>query len=222
MSTVIEQDFLAPSGVDEVVVWFTVSGWNGMKPVPLVPGPRGEIMSFADLALYDKGAVMIPQSLNGFRGKNLLKVSNFEDETEGPFLPGADVFVYKNVDKDNGVTCEVVKRETKVLRLLNEKGRYQYPHFVSQDVSLYNAVLRFSFRARGKGTITPTIWWQRSGSGSQYDPYPPYELQTEWQTIIVESFCCDPTTVRAICAFMRGSDVVDMEIADVSLMLVGE
>lgn len=205
----IEQEFPVPPGADSMILWIGVSN----SPNRLAAGPK---ILFQSLQLLDRGP------LNGTKANqallklaNLLPVSDFEDQTLGPYAPASKVF-----GGGEGNRYEIAQLDSKCLHLVRAPGGYPYPFFMSQPADLQNSGVEFSFRIKGKGSVHPMIWWMTRENDWNYYGGPFLELTDEWQPVRLWRGCINADVVFAACSFAVASPEADFYVDDLNLRVV--
>lgn len=197
--------FATPPGTNRIVLWIGV-GTGGKRL--LYPGVH---MTFSEIALEECGKLFPSLDSN----KNLLPVSGFENVKKIE-----DCAFFAGPPK-NKPFAEITKKDKNILHIRYKKGNYPYPLFRINDGKYYGSLAKFTCRIRGKGRVTPTIWWYRKHVGNYYDGALPIVLSSKWQKIEVFSYCRDASVLYASCAMICRSEKVDMDIDKVSFTIVG-
>jgi hypothetical protein len=201
--------FATPPGTDQMILWIGV-GTGGKRL--LYPGIH---MTFAKIAIAATGKLVAHLNV----AKNLLPIARFDKLKVGPVRFEECAF-FAGPAK-NRPLAKIVNKGNNVLQLKYKKGDYPYPLFKVAKGKYYGSLARFSCRVRGKGRVTPTIWWYRNHVGHYYDGAIPVILTRQWQQIEVFSYCRDASVVYASCAMICRSETVDMDIEKVSFKLIG-
>jgi len=204
-------EFGTPPDADRMVVWLGVSAW----PNTVAPGPK---VGFRSLKLADLGPMRgAPISGDAQPGENLLPVSDFESEPLGAFTNRAYFYA------GHGVISEIVSGESKCLHLVKGAHDYVYPYFNSRKIDLNGCSLLFTCRIKGKGKVSPGIWWWLKGvKGTAWAYYHGdcYDLTDTWQTVRVWRACLAATDF-ATCDFnLEKSPEVDLYVDDLSLTII--
>ena len=214
-------EFQTPPEADRLVVWLGASAW----PNQLAPGPKVE---FKSLKIIDRGAVDGIANPGAASPKdNLLPVSDFESEALGAFTNrscfypgnGADAPKWKNV------FAEIVVNDSKCLHITKGTNGYIYPHFKSRGVNLNNSTVLFTFRIKGKGQVSPGIWWQPKEKGADFSYYHEgfYYLTDTWQTVRAWRACTNDTDFAACDFYINSPEAgteADFYVDDLSLTII--
>ena len=109
-----------------------------------------------------------------------------------------------NVKKWSDVKAEIVNLNgEKVLHIVRTPENYIYPYLelapFTVDPRYY--FVKYTFKAKGKGTISPGLWWQRSHLSFDYYHGNAAVLTDDWQTITVIHPCMTPDVARAAVSF---------------------
>ena len=106
--------------------------------------------------------------------------------------------------KWSDVKAEVVKVDgEKVLHILRKPENYIYPYidlkpFLTDPQYHF---IKFSFKARGKGSIKPGLWWNRKTLSFDYYHGKEVKLSDNWQEITLIHPCMTPDVKNAAVSF---------------------
>ena len=123
---------------------------------------REYIWTFSEISL-EECAKLLPNS----KEKNLLPLSSFGKCKAGSVKSGD--FAFFAGPSKNRPLAEIIKKEKNILNVKYRKGNYPYPLFRVPKGKYYGSLAKFTCRVRGRGRITPTIWWFRNHVGHYYD-----------------------------------------------------
>ena len=204
-------DFGVPPGVNNAVVWIGVTSPNKVEPGPQV--------GFKALKLIDRGLLDGTDDIRPLLGRNLLSVSNFEECVIGPYTNNADFRPGSGADRN---FAEIVKEETQCLHISKSTNGYKYPYFNTQKLDLNNCAVVFTCRLKGKGKVSPMIWWHYPTKKNFWSHYAgqAVELGDTWQTVSLWHYCTVSNMDHAAVSIAVGSPQAEIYVDDMSLKII--
>ncbi len=213
--TRISQDFAAPPEADAMLLWIGISGQG--KPVH--SGPK---LLMRDLAIREIGTMDGNSVLLKTKPETLLPVSDFETLEPGPFPSASHQGYFGHAGAMVTASVEVEPDGNHVLRLVKKADGYPFPHFRLPDLPFDNTWLRFSYRAKGSGSVAAGLWWMRGERTWAYGAGHFVELSPdEWKTVTYVKPCVDASAFGAAAAMHIGKSEADFVIDDLMIDYVG-
>jgi hypothetical protein len=203
-------DFATPQGADQMVLWLQIrrAGKGSLK---------GKQAIFAPIQIRQVGPMNGTGSTRKLIGANLLPAGDFGKASLGPKSLKAMGFW-----QGKGIRGEIVDDDSRCLRIIMDKGGDKFVRFHTKPINFDNCWVEYSFRIKGKGKVTPGLWWHLRGNMWHYwhDHPKAVELNDQWQRVVVRQFCVDPSANYAACTFTVQSDEAEFFVDDVSLKIL--
>ena len=143
-----------------------------------------------------------------------LKKVNFASEYDFSQYPAGEFNnMFKGKGKDaktwSDVKAEIVDLNgEKVLHMIRTPANYIYPYMDLQpftvDPQYY--LVKLTFKAKGKGSIKPGLWWKRVEMNWDYYHGEEVQLNNEWQTVTLTHPCLTPNVDKATISFTSKGD----------------
>ena len=103
---------------------------------------------------------------------------------------------------------------------MDQKGQNLYPNFTSINAPFKNALCRYSFKIRGKGTILPGLWFNRDYIGPYYSHGAAVVLNEKWQSVTLEYGCVDSQVNSVSVSITNTGEKVQYDAKDIKLEVV--
>lgn len=154
-----------------------------------------------ELAVYRVGTMK--SASDELKNFNIAEDYDFSQYPEGDFDR-----IHKgsgpNAKKWSDVKAEIVKLDgEKVLHIVRTPENYIYPFMELKPfpVNPQYYFIKYTFQAKGNGSIKPGLWWKRFALSWDYYHGEEVKLTDQWQTITVLHPCMSPDVSHAGISF---------------------
>ena len=217
--------FLNVNGAAEYRKEFAVTP-DCQTMIPLLsminPGKSGHPieMLLEDLSICRVGTMK--KASDKIKNVNLASDYDFSKYPEGDFNK-----IYKGygpkAKKWSSVKAEIVKLDGEnVLHIVRTPENYIYPFINLKPfpVDPRHYFVKLTFKAKGKGSFKPGLWWKRHAMNWDYYHGNNVTLTDEWQTVTLIHPCMTPNVKQATVSFTSGSVDGEFWIKDLSVNLL--
>lgn len=177
---------------------------------------RGNVLLLEELSVTRKGDMKFADDEQ--------RAVNYAADYDFSKYPVGD---FKKIHKGNGpnakkwsnVKAEVIECDgEKVLHIVRNKDNYIYPFitFSPFKIDPRYYFVRVTFKAKGKGSFSSGLWWQRPSLYFDYENSPKCELTDKWQTFTMLRPCMTADVKNASLSFTSHGDgeffIKDIEV----------
>ena len=217
--------FLNVNGAAEYRKEFAVSP-DCQTLIPLLslinPGKSGNMieMLLEELSICRVGTMK--KASDKVKNVNLASDYDFSKYPEGDFKKIFKGYGPK-AKKWTSVKAEIVKLDGEnVLHIVRTPENYIYPYLQMKPFPVdprYHFV-KLTFKAKGKGSFKPGLWWKRYALNWDYYHGTDVILTDEWQTVTLIHPCMTPNVKEATVSFTSGSIAGEFWIKDLSVTML--